>query len=414
MDDMSHTWEDVITDASTCMTYGWAWLEVVYKYRKGSETNVPRFKSKYSDGLVGWRKMVLRHQSSFHEWIISEDDEIVGLRQLIPNTYDFRDIPMNKSLLFRTRVEANNPEGRSILRNAYRSWYFKKLMEELEAIGVERDLVGLPVINGPEDFDIEDEENAALASEINALIYALRRDEQEGIFLPFGFELHLLGEGSGVKRQFDVDRIINRYDKRIASVLLAQFIMLGMDRVGSFALSKNQNALFLTAVQGYLSKFASVLNRFEIPRLMYLNPKFRPLIASDELPQFIPGKVTESDLEALSLFIDRLAKHGFLVPDEELSEDLLRVAGFEEPHVRRTEVLQERAPVKLPKPTSQQQLPATPSTPPKLATPPRASSEADVKDGKKGMKVAASIPPLGSSPSHLLGEEECRPHGGDD
>jgi hypothetical protein len=175
--------------------------------------------------------------------------------------------------------------------------------------------------------------------------------------------------------------------------------MLGMDRVGSFALSKNQNALFLTAVQGYLSKFASVLNRFEIPRLMYLNPKFRPLIERDELPQFIPGKVTESDLEALSLFIDRLAKHGFLVPDEELSEDLLRVAGFEEPHVRRTEVLQERAPVKLPKP--QALIAPTSVNPPqagvgvgaKPVTKPTPMPKAKVKE-----KVAASFPSLSSSP----------------
>ena len=43
------------------------------------------------------------------------------------------------------RVAKGNPEGRRILRDAYRAWYFKKRLEEFEAIGVERDLAGMPV-----------------------------------------------------------------------------------------------------------------------------------------------------------------------------------------------------------------------------------------------------------------------------
>ena len=32
-----------------------------------------------------------------------------------------------QALLFRTKSRKDNPEGRSILRNAYRPWYFKEL-----------------------------------------------------------------------------------------------------------------------------------------------------------------------------------------------------------------------------------------------------------------------------------------------
>jgi hypothetical protein len=42
-----------------------------------------------------------------------------------------------------------NPEGQSMLRTAYRPWFFKKRLEEFEAIGVERDLAGLPVAKVP-------------------------------------------------------------------------------------------------------------------------------------------------------------------------------------------------------------------------------------------------------------------------
>ena len=62
--------------------------------------------------------------------------------QLAPPSYKQVVIPMEKCLLFRTQTHKNNPEGRSILRNAYRSWYFKKRIEEIEGVGIERDLAG--------------------------------------------------------------------------------------------------------------------------------------------------------------------------------------------------------------------------------------------------------------------------------
>jgi hypothetical protein len=37
-------------------------------------------------------------------------------------------------LLFRPHSPKNNPEGRSVIRNAYRAYYFIKRLEELEAI----------------------------------------------------------------------------------------------------------------------------------------------------------------------------------------------------------------------------------------------------------------------------------------
>ena len=71
-----------------------------------------------------------------------------------PPSYNLYTIPIDKALLFRTKSRKDNPEGRSILRNAYRSWYFKRRIQEVEGIGIERDLAGLPVMYAPADLDI--------------------------------------------------------------------------------------------------------------------------------------------------------------------------------------------------------------------------------------------------------------------
>lgn len=325
MHDMDHTWQDFIGECLSFLTYGWCWIEICYKQRKGYNSN-PSKSSRESDGLIGWQKLARRHQSSFYEWWYDEEtEELQGFRQISPPSYEVLSIPLDKSIHLRTKMEANNPEGRSILRNAYRSWYFKKHIEEIEAIGMERDLVGLPVIAPPENYNLDLPENADVKAEVKRIIANLRRDEQEGICLPFGFEIELLSAGNS-RRQFDTDKIINRYDKRISASILAQFIMLGMDRVGSFALSRDQNDLFLVAVQSLLNKLAAYANRVAIPKLFALNPVFAPL--GSKLPYLKPSKVTKPNLDELSNYVSRLGAKGFMLPKQHILDELEDVAGL--------------------------------------------------------------------------------------
>ena len=59
MNDMQDTWIDTISEILSFLTYGWSYHEIVYKRRMGN-TKDPRTKSKYSDGLIGWRKLPIR------------------------------------------------------------------------------------------------------------------------------------------------------------------------------------------------------------------------------------------------------------------------------------------------------------------------------------------------------------------
>lgn len=337
-DDMTKTFDETISEGLTHLKYGWAWMELVYKVRKGESRN-PRLNSQYNDGGVGWRKIALRKQSSFLEWQFDENsDEIEAFVQQAPPDYKTRVIPLSKSLLFRTLVEGNNPEGESVFRTAYRPWYIKKNIEELEAIGVERDLVGLPKVIPPESFNIKAKENIPIVRAVEQLLYSLRRDEQDGIFLPPGWELELLGGGQQTRRQFDVDKIITRYDKRCALSMLTHAIMLGIDRVGSFALSKSQvGDFFQVSVQGFLNGMSEVFNRFAVPALFAMNPKFDGLRKAGKLPYFVPGQVTAPSIEELGAFIKDVTGAGFLIADTDVADYLKRAGGFSEPRLRRVQ-----------------------------------------------------------------------------
>ena len=152
MDDMEESWAATISEILSMLTYGWSFHEILYKVRRGPKENNPKYKSKFSDGKFGWRGFPIRSQASWDSWEFDDDtgELLTFIQRPEPNMQEIR-IPIDKGLLFRTRVSRGNPEGKSLLRNAYRPYYFKQRFEEIEGIGIERDLAGLPVLQTPEE-----------------------------------------------------------------------------------------------------------------------------------------------------------------------------------------------------------------------------------------------------------------------
>lgn len=323
-DDMSMTWSDVLSEIMTMLTFGWSWLELVYKKRNGYNRD-DTLSSRFTDGRIGWRKLPLRAQETLDKWEFDDTGGTIAMHQLTPDGKTAR-IPLEKSLLFRTESTKNNPEGRSILRNSYRPWYFKKRIEEIEGIGIERDLAGLPVLQPPEGLDIwnpSDQVAVRYRTEAETLIRNIRRDEQEGVLLPFGWELTLLTTGG--RRNFDTSAIIERYNNTMAMTTMADFIVLGHNnRYGSFALAGSKTHMFGMAIGGWLDMIADVFNRYAIPRLLAING-----LDISKPPKLQHGDVEVPDLNELSNYIERMARAGFkLFPNPVLEKHLLRVGSM--------------------------------------------------------------------------------------
>lgn len=300
MHDMDTSWADTICEILSMLTYGFSFHEIVYKVRRGPNETDGRFRSKYTDGRIGWRRIPVRAQTSLREWIFDEDGDIKGFVQIAPPGYKKVVIPLSKGLLFRTRVQRDNPEGKSLLRNAYRPWYFKKRIEEIEGIGIERDLAGLPVLQAPEGLDLwnnEDERMVALRNNAEELVRSIRRDSEEGVLLPHGWELKLLSTGSA--RQFDTNAIINRYDNRIAITMLSDLILIGSEKTGSFAMANTKRSLLSSALEAQLANIAEVFNKYAVPKLFQLNA-FRGLT---DYPRIVPGQIESPSLKEIALLL---------------------------------------------------------------------------------------------------------------
>lgn len=328
MDDMQNTWTDTISEILSFLAYGWSFHEIVYKRRMGKTKN-RKTSSKYSDGLIGWQKIPPRAQDTLYRWEYDDKDNLIGMTQQPPPDYGLLTIPISKAMLFRTESIKDNPEGRSILRNAYRSWYFKRRIQEIEAIGIERDLAGLPVLHAPDGVDIWDDKDPELVS-INAaltsMVKNIRRNEYEGLVLPAGYEAELLSTGGA--RQFDTNAIINRYDAKIAQTVMADFIMLGHEQTGSFALSEDKTELFAVALGAFLDVICETFNNQGIPSLIDMNGAHFDAIT--DYPQLAHGDVDKRDITKLSTFLKDMVGVGILIPDEDLEDYVREVANLPE------------------------------------------------------------------------------------
>lgn len=152
MYDMEHTWGSFITEVISYLEYGFDIQEKVFRRRLKANG------SKFNDGLVGWKKLPPRSQSTISEWKFSDDGrELIAVEQDLSNVKSsakmalLKDgsskitIPRSKFMLFTCDSTRENPEGRSLLKGAFVAYKKLNLLQDQMMIGVARDLGGLPV-----------------------------------------------------------------------------------------------------------------------------------------------------------------------------------------------------------------------------------------------------------------------------
>lgn len=323
MHDMDMSWANTICEILSMLVYGFSFHEIVYKVRRGPNETSSKYHSKYSDGRIGWRRLPCRAQTSFAEWEFDDEGNVTAFVQRCEPDFNTIRIPMSKGLLFRTRVSKDNPEGKSMLRNAYRSWFFKKHFEEIEGIGIERDLAGFPVLTAPEGLDLwndSDSNMVRLKADAEKLVASVRRDGEEGILLPHGWELKLLTSGSS--RQINIGETIERYDNRIAITMLSDIILIGNNRTGSFALADTKQSLLAAALQAQVSNIADVFNAFAVPRLFAMND-FPGLV---ELPEIVPSGIQMPSVQEVALMLRAMGLN--IAKDKDLLTHLWHIMGF--------------------------------------------------------------------------------------
>lgn len=332
MDDMEHSWHAFITEALSHYDYGYSFHEIVYKLRRGPK-GLPVTRSKYDDGLVGWRKIELRSQDSLDRWQFSEEHELEGFWQRDPYANNYAFIPSNRAIHFRTETFKNNPEGRSGFRNAVVSYLRLKHIEDIEAIGVERDLAGMPFLQVPPEILAPgaNAEYRALRTALETQLGQIKRDQRDYILMPAevnkegkstGFKFQLLA--SSGTRQLDIVAIKNSYKTDILMTVLAQFLQLGVNSMtGSRSLASSATDLFTLSEGALLDNMEETINAQLVNPLCELNG-----FAAEDQPRIVHGDIETPELGPLGTFLQQMFTTGTLAPSDKLMEALHHAAGL--------------------------------------------------------------------------------------
>lgn len=297
-----------IASLLSMLTHGWSVHEPTYRARLGYQRD-PDLSSRFHDGLIGWGDWAPRLQRTLYRWDMKDNGSVRAMVQVAPPDYRERTLPVDRILHLVADASTASPEGRSCLRNAYDPWYAARHVQYVERIGIERDLVGVPVAELPSDImDAEDgTPEAAIRERYHRMVTSLFRNEHEGIVWcsdrdekgnPL-YVLRLLSTGG--TRQFDTTKILERLERGIAMALLADWIFLGHQAEGSFALADSRTATFAAAIGGWLKILVQGVQTQLVPRLLEVNGW-----RTDRCPEVYHTDIETPDLGKMGDYLSKL------------------------------------------------------------------------------------------------------------
>lgn len=292
--DLNVTWSVLLQDILLMCEYGYMAFEKVWKQQ---------------DGKIVLQKLAPRHPLDIQEWEYDANggpngivmEPTPALQTMGPPIR----IPISKLAVFALEPEAGDLRGISILRSAYKHYYYKDTLYKIDAIQKERHGIGVPVIKLPPGFTPTDK---ALAENLGR---NLRTNERAHVVLPPNWELIFAAlEGQPV----DCITSIDHHDKKIMSNILAPFL-------DDSSVDPKSTDMFLKSTR-YIGQYViDIFNKFIIKELVNLN---FTLGKGRKYPTLQVRRVGEQeDLRTNSFTLRNLVGAGAIIPDDPL-EDFLR------------------------------------------------------------------------------------------
>jgi len=286
---MSTSWPKFLTETLLMLDYGYYCFEKVYDIRMFN--GEPR---------IVWKKFEPIHPLTINQIYYDHYD---GSPRFIDMRVPGHDIPIDKALVFSFDQEGGHLEGRSVLRSAYKHWFYKENLYKIDAIQKERHGVGVPIIKLPPNFN-EQDKNAA-----HTIGRDLRANEKAHVVLPPMWEIEFAQlHGHNV----NVMQSISHHGMMIYENVLGGFMNLEATAAAS-AVVDTQEQMFMRATRFIADIIRDTINKYAIPQLVRWN------WGIEEYPELKVRRLGDTvDWRTISFAHRNYIGAGVLEPDEEL------------------------------------------------------------------------------------------------
>jgi hypothetical protein len=288
---MSISWPQFLVEAMLMCDFGYYMFEKVWENR-------------VIDGQVRTvlKKLAPRHPMDVEEWVYDANGGPAGAWFYSPTglIQDRYFIEIGKLLVFTFDREAGNIEGISLLRSAYKHWYYKDTLYKIDAIQKERHGIGVPVIHLPPGYSDGDK---LAAQELGR---NLRTNDRAHAVLPPNWTLEFIDlRGNPV----DPLKSVDHHNREIEKSILAVFLEGGA--------KDEDQTMFLKATRFIADIVCDTINFYLIPDLINFN-----FMRADK-PKLVARRIGESaDWRTLSFAMRNFVGSGMLTPDEPLERFL--------------------------------------------------------------------------------------------
>jgi hypothetical protein len=315
---MSTSWPQFVTESLLMLDFGYYMFEKVFAFGR----DIAGYTGP-ADRLI-WKKLAPRHPMDVQEWYFDSNGGPISVDMWAPQVTrsgDFEggiiqanqltvNIPINKLLVFTFDKEAGNIEGVSLLRTAYKHWYYKDNLYKIDAIQKERHGIGVPVIELPMNFSDDDKRNA------DQLGRNLRTNERAHVVLPPGWKL-TFAELKG--QPVDCLPSIRHHDEMIPASILGRFTVKEITDVEA------QHTLFLKATRFTADIVIDTINKYAIPQLVNYN------WTRVGYPKLYAKRIGEQeDWRTESFTLRNYVGAGIIVPDQPLEDQIRAQMGYPE------------------------------------------------------------------------------------
>jgi len=343
MFDMTSPWSSVVRKTAMYRFNGFSILEWTAKKRE--------------DGQIGMLDVENRPQRTITRWDLDDNGTVKGCWQMAfgkPEIY----LPRGKVIYAVDDSLTESPEGYGLFDHLQSIADKLKGFTELEELGFETDLRGMPVARAPLG-DIQNQKaNHGIAGETGANIgnsWAARmtaplrtfirghvKNRKQGLLLDSETYKSVGGDSQapspqakwsvellqGQSTSFDaIANAINREIEQAARIMGVEHLLLGKDGSGSLALSKTKQSGF------YLTVTSTLLDMVEIYERDWLQPLADMNGWPDELvPSMGVEEISESDVVELVDAISKLATAGApLLPNDPVIGEIRDMFGVSRP-----------------------------------------------------------------------------------
>lgn len=278
-------WSRVIEDALSMCEYGYMPLEKVYDID--------------ADGKMYLKKLAPRHPMDIKEWIYDANGgpDALVMEGTENNGWEEITIPIEKLVVFVLEQEGGDMRGISVLRSAYKHYYYKDTLYKIDAIQKERHGIGVPIIKLPMGFTDDDRK---LADDLGR---NLRTNEKAHITIPMNWEVAFAKlEGQPV----DCMASIKHHDTKIMSNVLTPFL----DDSGA---KPDSMDMFFKSTRYIAQTISDTFNRFVIKQLVdfnYMRGKY-PTLEARRIGEW-------EDLRTWSFAMRNFVGAGMVTPDDDL------------------------------------------------------------------------------------------------